>query len=98
VLVALLFFGAGGVGIVFYPFFAWAAGCAVVAVAIVATRGAPWTRLASSGLALVSAVASSYFLLGSSEMFTFTFAATLSVSIVIALLGGRSWASGKGSA
>jgi hypothetical protein len=73
-------------------FVLWAAASAGMAVAIVATRGAPRSRVASEVLSITSAVGSAL-LLGSSIPFVAGMALTLSVAI--AVLGAQPWATRK---
>lgn len=81
-LVGLIWFGAVSVGLRAEAFALWAAGSAAMAVAIVKTRGAPRSRVASAVLAVVSA-AGSALLLGSSIPFVAAMALTLSIAIAV---------------
>ena len=88
VLAGLIWFGAVRVGLPAGTFALWAAGSAIMAVAIVKTRGAPRSRVASAILAVVSA-AGSALLLGSSIPFVAAMALTLSVAT--AVLSAMPW-------
>jgi len=81
-LAGLIWFGAVRVGMRAEAFAVWAAGNAVMAVAIVATRGASRSRVASLVLSVTSAVGSAL-LLGSSIPFVAAMALTLSVAIAV---------------
>jgi hypothetical protein len=87
-LAGLIWFGAVRVGMRAEVFAIWAAGSAVMAVAIVATRGASRSRVASLLLSITSAVGSAM-LLGSSIPFVAAMALTLSVAT--AVLSAMPW-------
>jgi hypothetical protein len=88
----LIALGAAAVGIPAGAFGLWAAASAAMAVAIVATRGAPRSRVASEVLSVISLVGSAI-LLGSSIPFVAAMALTLSVAI--AVLGALPWVTRK---
>lgn len=91
-LTGLIWFGAVRVGMRADVFALWAVASAAMAVAIVATRGAPRSRVASEILAIASAVGSAL-LLGSS--IPFVAAMALILSVAIAVLCARPWLTRK---
>jgi hypothetical protein len=91
-LAGLIWFAASGVGMRANPFAAWAGGSAAIAVAIVVTRGAPRSRIASAILAVVSAVGSLALL---SSSIPFVAAMALILSVAIALVSSQPWATGR---
>lgn len=91
-LVGLIAYGAAGVGIRANAFVIWAGASAAVAVAIVATRGAPRSRVTSAILAVISGLGSAA-LLGSS--IPFVAAMALILSIAIAVLSSQPWVTRK---
>lgn len=84
----LIWFGAVRVGVPAGAFAIWAAGSAVMAVAIVATRGAPRSRVASAILAVVSAAGSALLL---SSSIPFVAAMALALSLAIAVVSAQPW-------
>ena len=87
-LTGFIWFGALRAGMRAETFALWAAASAVVAVAIVATRGATSSRIASLLLAITSAVGSAL-LVGSS--IPFVAAMALILSIAIAVMSAMPW-------
>ena len=87
-LTGLICFGAIRVGMRAEVFAIWAGTSAAIAVAIVATRGAPRSRVASALLSIAS-IAGSVTLLGSSIPFVAAMALILSMAIAVVSL--QSW-------
>ena len=87
-LVGLIWFGAVRVGMRAEVFAIWAATSAAIAVAIVATRGASRSRIASAVLAVSSGLGSAA-LLGSSIPFVAGLA--LILSFAIAVVSSQPW-------
>ena len=87
-LAGLIWFGALRVGTPAGPFAIWAGGSAVIAVAIVATRGAPRSRVASAILSVVSAAGSALLL---SSSIALVAAMALTLSVAIAVLSSQPW-------
>ena len=87
-LAGIIWFGAVRVGMPAGPFAIWAMASAVVAVAIVASRGAPRSRVASAILSLVSAAGSALLL---SSSIAFVAAMALILSVAIAVLSAQPW-------
>ncbi|MDQ2965969.1 MAG: hypothetical protein M3R57_08995 [Chloroflexota bacterium] len=91
-LAGLIGVGAAGVGIRANTFALWAAASVAMAVAIVATRGAPRSRIASAILAVTSAVGS---LVLMSSSIPFVAAMALILSVAIAVASSQPWATRK---
>jgi hypothetical protein len=87
-LAGLIWFAAVRVGMRAEPFAIWAAGSAVMALAIVATRGAKRSRVASAILSVVSAAGSALLL---SSSIPFVAAMALMLSLAIAVLSAQPW-------
>lgn len=87
-LTGLIWLGALRVGMRAEVFAFWALVSAALAVAIVATRGSPRSRVASEIAAVLSAIGSAL-LLGSS--IPFVAAMALILSVAIAVLGALPW-------
>lgn len=94
-LAGLTWYGAAGVGIRADGFGLWMAASAAIAIAIVATRGAPSSRLWSEALVVASAVASVYVMLTSSSGVDVIGGVALATSVAIAVLGARPWVRSK---
>ena len=85
---AFIAIGAARVGVRTDPFVFWAVASAAMAVAIVAKRGASWTRLASLILSLISAAGSAILL---SSSIAFVGAMALILSMAIAVIAVQPW-------
>jgi hypothetical protein len=91
-LVGIIAVGAAAVGMRANTFVLWAATCAAIAVAIVATRGARRSRIASAILSVLSAVGSVALL---SSSIGFVAAMALILSVAIAVASSQPWATRK---
>ncbi len=87
-LVGIIAYGAAAVGMRADPFALWAAASLAVAVAIVATRGAPRSRIASALLAVISGLGSVVLL---SSSIPFVAAMALILSMAIAVTSSQPW-------
>jgi hypothetical protein len=89
-LAGVIWFGAVRVGFPAGTFAIWAAASAVMAVAIVRTRGAQRSRVASAILSVVSAAGSALLL---SSSIPFVAAMALALSVAITVLSAVPWRS-----